>query len=99
MVVLSTRYNLLHGHSSGWNREDKHAGGGVVWGWVTDRKVWPRLKFNQRLSVISVKNILIEILESRIIQRFKKIEEKIWTFFAKIINYADGATSRAKPSA
>jgi hypothetical protein len=26
MVVLSTRYNLLHGHSSGWK----------VWGWVTD---------------------------------------------------------------
>jgi hypothetical protein len=30
MVVLSTRYNLLRGHSSGWNREVKRAGGGVV---------------------------------------------------------------------
>jgi hypothetical protein len=83
MVVLSTRYNLLHGHSFGWNREDKRAGGGVVWGWVTDREVWPRLKFNQRSSVISVKNILIERLVSRIIQRFKKIEEKNLNFFWK----------------
>jgi hypothetical protein len=30
MVVLSIRYNLLHGYSSGWNREVKRAGGGVV---------------------------------------------------------------------
>jgi hypothetical protein len=30
MVVLSTMYNLLRGNSSGWNREVKHARGGVV---------------------------------------------------------------------
>jgi hypothetical protein len=60
MAVLSTRYNLLRGHSSAWNIEVKCAGGGVVWGWVTDWEVWPRPKFDQRLSVISVKNILIE---------------------------------------
>jgi hypothetical protein len=77
MVVLSIRYNLLRGYSSGWNREVKRAGGGVVWGWVTDRKVRPRLKFDQRLSIISVKNILIERLASQIIQRLKKIQKKI----------------------
>jgi hypothetical protein len=100
MVVLSTRYELLRGHSSEWNKEVKRARGGVVWGWVTDREVWPRPQFDQRLSVISVKNILIERLA---IQRFKKIWKKNfkknWTFFEKIINYADGATLRAKPSA
>jgi hypothetical protein len=78
MVVLSTRYNLLRGHSSGWNREVKRAGGGVVWGWVTDREVWPRLKFDQRLSVISVKNIPIERLVRQTIQ--KKIKKK-FNFF------------------
>jgi hypothetical protein len=80
MVVLSTRYNLLREHSSGWNREVKCAGGGVLWGWVTDREVWPRLKFDQRLSVISAKNILIERLASQTIQRFKKTEKKIKLF-------------------
>jgi hypothetical protein len=45
MVVLSTRYNLLHG---------------------------PILKFDQKLSIISVKNILIERLASQTIQRFLK---------------------------
>jgi hypothetical protein len=74
MVVLSTRYNLLHENSFEWNREVKRDGGGVVWEWVTDQKVWLRLKFDLRLSVISVKNILIEILASQTIQRFKKIE-------------------------
>jgi hypothetical protein len=95
MVVLSTMYNLLRGHSSEWNKEVKRARGGVVWGWVTDREVWPRLKFDQRLSVISVKNILIKRLASQTIQKFKKI----WIFFEKIINYVDGATPRAKPLA
>jgi hypothetical protein len=46
MVVLSTRYNLLRGNSSEWNKEVKRAGGGVVWGWVNDREVLPRLKFD-----------------------------------------------------
>jgi hypothetical protein len=69
---------------------------------VIDREVWLRLKFDQRLSVISVKNILIERLMSQTIQRVKKFEfflKKIWTFLKKNINYADGATPRAKPSA
>jgi hypothetical protein len=75
MVVLSTRYNLLRGNSFGWNREVKRARGGVLWGWVTDRKVWPRLKFDQTLSVISVKNIPIERLASQTIEKkIKKIE-------------------------
>lgn len=74
MVVLSTRYNLLRGHSSEWNKEVKRARGGVVCGWVTDREVWPRLKFDQRLSVISVKNIPIERLVRQTIQ--KKIKKK-----------------------
>jgi hypothetical protein len=30
MVVLSIRYNLLRGNSSGWNREVKRTGGGLV---------------------------------------------------------------------
>jgi hypothetical protein len=30
MVILSTMYNLLCGNSYGWNRELKHAEGGVV---------------------------------------------------------------------
>jgi hypothetical protein len=83
MVVLSIRYNLLRGHSSGWNREVKHVGGGVVWWWVTDREVWPRLKFDQKLSVISVKNILIERLASQTIQRFRKKFKKNSNFFWK----------------
>jgi hypothetical protein len=53
-------------------------GGGVVWGWVTDREVWPILKFNQRLSVISVNNILIERLANQTIQRLKKFKQKNW---------------------
>jgi hypothetical protein len=48
---------------------------------VTDRKVSSRLKFDQRLSVISVKNVLIERLASQTIQKFKKK-----TFSEKIIN-------------
>jgi hypothetical protein len=92
MVVLSTRYNLIMDtHPDGI---DKRAEGGVVWGWVTDREVWLRLKFDQRLSVTSVKNILIERLTSQTIWRFKKNWKKNWekfqTFFEKIINYADG---------
>jgi hypothetical protein len=90
MVVLSTRYNLLRGNSSGWNKKVKRVGGGVVWGWVTDREVWPRLKFDQILNVISVKNILIERLASQTISKIQKNWNKKFrkfqTFFEKIIN-------------
>jgi hypothetical protein len=83
MVALSTRYNLHRGNASGWNREVKRAGGRVVWGWLIDCEVWPRLKFDQKLSVISVKNIPIERLTSQTIQRCKKIEKNS-NFFWKI---------------
>jgi hypothetical protein len=43
---------------------------------VTDWKVCSRLKFDQRLSIISVKNISIERLASQTIQRFKKNQKK-----------------------
>jgi hypothetical protein len=72
MVVLSIRYNLFCGNSSRWNREVKRDGGRLVWGWVTDREVWPRLYFDQRLSAISVKNVPIERLASQTIQRLEK---------------------------
>jgi hypothetical protein len=84
MVVLSIRYNLLHGHLSEWNKEVKRARGGVVWGWVTDREVWPRLKFHQRLSVISVKKYSNwEISESNNSKIQKNLEKK----FQKNLNF------------
>jgi hypothetical protein len=94
MVVLSIRYNLLRGHSSEWNREVKHVGGGVVWWWVTDREVWARLKFDQKLSVIIVKNILIERLRVKQFKDSKKIKKNS-NFFWKNYKlcrrgYADG---------
>jgi hypothetical protein len=66
---------------------------------VTDREVWPRLKFDQTLSVINIKNISIEILASQTIEKKSK---KIQTFFKKIINsirLCRRATPTALPSA
>jgi hypothetical protein len=78
MVVLSTRYHFFLGSSSEWNREVKRAGAGAVWGWVTDREVWPRVQFDLRLSIIRVKNVPCEIKKSN---NSKKLNKKNWIFF------------------
>ena len=59
MVVLIRRFNERSGRAGGWNTEVKRARG-VVWGWVTDRKVLKiqtkKPGFDLELNVISIKN-------------------------------------------
>ena len=85
MVVLTRRYNQRSGTTGGWNREVKRARGGVVWGWVTDREVWPRLEFDRRLNVISVKNGQSERVTRQTIRK-KKLEKKLKQKFWKKID-------------
>ena len=83
MLVLSSRCQFFHGSSSGGNREVKRAEAGVVWWWVTECEVWPRVQFDLILSVLRVKNVRLKSKHFKKLKKNlkKKFEKKILKFF------------------